>query len=142
MSLFVLSVPCCLTCLFLACPPFQATRTGQVCSPFLGKPPKTGVGPASRAAQSVLVCTQPRGPGVCQISPNMLLCVYSISEVIKCQEKGAQRSQLSLSPFEMQNSLLSGRCRKSCALAQPHGQHHLLPDGRKQACRRSEEMPL
>ena len=63
---FVLSVPCCLTCLFLAYPPFPATGTGQVYCPFLGKYPIRGVGPASQEVQAVLMCTQPQGPGVCQ----------------------------------------------------------------------------
>lgn len=107
MSLLILSVPCCLTCLFLAYPPFQATGTDWVYCPFLGKHPIKGVGPASQEVQAVLVCTQPQGPGVCK--PYMQLCVYSVSEVMTCQEKGAQRSQFSISPLAMQNSLLSAR---------------------------------
>lgn len=57
MSLFVLSVPCCLSCLLLACPPFQVARTDQVCYPFLGEHSMKGVGPASQAVQAVLVYT-------------------------------------------------------------------------------------
>lgn len=47
-------------------PSFQATGTGQVYCPFLGKHPVRGVGPASQEVQAVLVCTEPQGPGVCQ----------------------------------------------------------------------------
>lgn len=63
--------------------------------------------------------------------PNMLLCVYSISEVRIRLEKGAQRSPFSISPFEMQNSLQSARYIKSYVLAWFCDQHYLLPDGRK-----------
>lgn len=140
MSLFVRSVPCHLTRLLLACLSYQATGTDQVCCTFLGKHPIEGVGPASRQVQAVPVCTRLQGPGIA--NPNTLLCVYVLPEGIVHHEQGAQGSQLFPFPHKMQNFLLSARYTQSCALTQVHGHHHLLPDGRKQACRRWEALFL
>lgn len=112
--------------------PGHRDRPGLLC--FLGQASHRGSG-ASFPAKAGCSCMH-TASGTRITNPNSLPCVYVLSEGMVRHEQRAQGSQLSPFPHKMQNFLLSARYTQSCVLAQLHGRHHLLPDGRKQACRR------